>query len=485
MLNRRGLLQLAGLAAAGSVLPACDSDEDARLSAAASSGATARPELPQPQVLESKGGRLALTLTATPGVLIAGRRTSALGFNGTSPGPTLMVRPGDELAIRLVNRLSEPTNLHTHGLRVSPSGSGDNPFLRVDPGEHFDYSIRIPTDHPPGTHWYHPHLHHHVADQLFAGLMGAIVVTADGEPLLGQERLLVLSDITLDAAGGVVGVGAMERARGREGALLLLNGADRPDITVPVGSTQRWRIVNTCVSRIVELRLDGQQMTQVALDGAYLPEPVSRQRLRLAPGNRVDVVLQPGTPGRFDLIADTVDRGGMGMMRGGATAPRVLATVVCEGSGSGARSDVALPRALPAEQEPGGTVTARRRIDLQMSMGRGMGQGMGMSFAIDGRQFDPDRDDQTTALGAVEEWTITNASPMVHPFHLHAWPFWVLESSDGSASAGVAQDVVEVPARGWVRLRIAFTGVSGRSVYHCHILDHEDLGMMATVNVRK
>jgi FtsP/CotA-like multicopper oxidase with cupredoxin domain len=97
---------------------------------------------------------------------------------------------------------------------------------------------------------------------------------------------------------------------------------------------------------------------------------------------------------------------------------------------------------------------------------------------------DPARDDQTTSLGAIEEWTIENPGPMLHPFHLHAWPFTVLESSDGTEPAGVPQDVVEVPARGWVRLRIPFTGVTGRSVYHCHILDHEDLGMMATINVR-
>ena len=117
-----------------------------------------------------------------------------------------------------------------------------------------------------------------------------------------------------------------------------------------------------------------------------------------------------------------------------------------------------------------------------MSMG-GPG-GEGASFTIDRRTFDPQRDDQIVRLGAIEEWTITNITPLVHPFHLHVWPFTVVAISDNTPLPGVPQDVVLIPARGWVRLRIPFTTFAGRSLYHCHILDHEDLGMMATVNVQ-
>ena len=107
-----------------------------------------------------------------------------------------------------------------------------------------------------------------------------------------------------------------------------------------------------------------------------------------------------------------------------------------------------------------------------------------MSFTIDGRTFDTGRDDQAVQLDTIEEWTVANDSPMHHPFHLHAWPFHVLAASPGTPPTGVRQDVVLIPARGWVRLRIPFTDYPGRSVYHCDILDHEDLGMMATVNVQ-
>jgi FtsP/CotA-like multicopper oxidase with cupredoxin domain len=118
-----------------------------------------------------------------------------------------------------------------------------------------------------------------------------------------------------------------------------------------------------------------------------------------------------------------------------------------------------------------------------MGMGNmGMG-GMGMSFTIDGRTFDERRDDQTVRLGSTEDWIITNTSPMDHPFHLHVWRFQVLADSTATPPTSTLQDVVVIPARGWVRLRIPFTDYPGRSVYHCHTVDHEDAGMMGTVTV--
>lgn len=439
-------------------------------------------ELRQPQVLDSRAGRLQVELTAAAGVRLAGRDTRGLGYNTTAPGPTLRVRPGDELAVRLTNRLDEPTNLHTHGLRVSPEANSDNPFLRVDPGTSFDYLYRIPPDHPAGTYWYHPHHHGMVADQIFGGLAGALLVAPPGPdpdlPVI-EDRVLLVTDTTLDGDGGLVEVSAMDRAMGRHGELVLVNGQHQPTIPAAPGAMQRWRLVNGCVSRVMPIRLDGHQLVLVAQDGTFLPAPVAADRVTLAPGNRADVIVRPTGTGRYPLIAEAVDRGGMGDMLGGGTAssgPVTLAIMVTAGAPVTAPP---LPTALPAETPAVGPVTTRREIAFQMGMGMG-----GMAFTIDGRAFDPDRDDQTVTLGATEEWTITNPGPLAHPFHLHVWPFTVLECSDATPPTGVPQDVVLVPARGWVRLRIPFTTYSGRSVYHCHILDHEDAGMMATVNVR-
>ena len=444
--------------------------------------ATTGAELTQPLLFDSRDGRLEVALTAAPGARIAGRDTSALGYNGTSPGPTLRVRPGDELAVRLTNGLDQPTNLHTHGLRVSPQGNSDNPFITIDPGASFDYLYRISPDHPAGTNWYHAHHHGTVADQIFGGLVGALLVEGGPDLSVAVDRVLLVSDTTLDAGGRIIGAGAMDRAMGRQGELVLVNGQHQPTVPATPDAAQRWRLINTCTSRVLDIRLAGHELLQIAHDGTFLPVPASRDRVVLAPGNRADVVVRPTGAGSYALTAEPVDRGGMGDMLGGATTtsdPVILATMVTAGASA---PSPPLPAALPAETPPSAPGTVQRQIAFQMGMG-GMGSG-GMAFIIDGRVFDGARDDQTIALGATEEWTVTNDSPLAHPFHLHVWPFTVLAISDGTPPVGVPQDVVLIPARGWVRLRIPFTGYAGRSVYHCHILDHEDAGMMATVNVR-
>ncbi|MQA13970.1 MAG: multicopper oxidase domain-containing protein [Pseudonocardiaceae bacterium] len=432
--------------------------------------------LRDPEVLGSRGGRLHVELTAAAGVRLAGRDTAALGFNGTSPGPTLRVRPGDELSVRLTNRLKQPTNLHTHGLRVSPQGNGDNPFLRIEPGTSFDYLLRIPPGHPAGTFWYHPHHHGMVADQLFGGLAGMLLVDGGPDLPVDRDRVLLVTDTTMDAGGGVAQPGRMDRMRGRQGELVLVNGQHQPSISAAPGTAQRWRIVNGCVSRMLPLRLTGHALDLVALDGAFLPAPASRDRVALAPGNRADVVVRPTAAGRFELVSEASDRGSTGVGGDVRSEPVVLATLLSAGP---AAPVAPLPAALPAEN-PGSATEAQRQVAFTMGMGMG-----GMTFGIDGRAFDPERDDHSVLFGTTEEWTVTSSTPMAHPFHLHVWPFVVLATSDGAPLSGTPQDVVLVPPRGWVRLRIPFTAHTGRSVFHCHILDHEDAGMMATIQVRR
>ena len=134
-------------------------------------------EFSQPEYLTSSDGELAIELVAGSGARsIGGRTVTTLEYNGSLPGPTIAVRAGDRLRINLRNDLTEPTNLHVHGLHVSPEGRGDNVLRSVAPGESFEYEYEIPADHPPGVYWYHPHVHGSVADQVFGGLYGAIVV---------------------------------------------------------------------------------------------------------------------------------------------------------------------------------------------------------------------------------------------------------------------------------------------------------------------
>jgi FtsP/CotA-like multicopper oxidase with cupredoxin domain len=221
-----------------------------------------------------------------------------LAYNGTVPGPTLRLRPGDVLQVRLVNRLDAATNLHTHGLHVSPQGNGDNPFLRIEPGQSFDYEFALPPDHHPGTYWYHPHLHGLVADQLQAGLYGAIVIEDDLPAT--RERLLIVSDISLRGDGAVRPASPPEMVMGREGDLVMVNGQLRPQLAARPGERERWRVVNACTSRFLRLALPGQQLHLLAVDSGYLARPAAVEEVLLAPGNRADLLVT-AEPGASEL----------------------------------------------------------------------------------------------------------------------------------------------------------------------------------------
>ncbi|MDI3210779.1 multicopper oxidase family protein [Arthrobacter sp. AL12] len=451
-------------------------------------------ELRGPAELRSADGLLQLTLDAAPGgVELGGRRASALCYNGTVPGPTLRLRPGDELSVRLENGLTAPTNLHLHGMHVSPEADADNVFRTVLPGQGFDYRYRLPPDHPPGVYWYHPHHHGMVADQIFAGLFGAIIVEDPEAIPVSTERVLLVSDTTLDSAGNIAAVSPMERMAGREGELLLLNGQSNPLLTSAPGARERWRIINTCVARYARLRLDGQQLQLLGMDSGRSPEPETVDELLLAPGNRADLLVTAAA-GEAVLQALRYDRGAMpGMMgrgpvrAGGASA---LATFRVIGS-TAIPTDAVTPGAAtsrPAQEDlRTAAVAARRQLVLSMGAGlRGGGGGMGgmMRFTINGREYSEARTDTTVTAGTVEEWALVNTSPMDHPFHLHVWPMQLIDDNGRAAGSVVMRDVVNVPANGRATVRIAFRDFSGRSVYHCHILDHEDLGMMGVIEVR-
>ncbi|MEO5992513.1 MAG: multicopper oxidase family protein [Arthrobacter sp.] len=444
------------------------------------------PGLRIPPELRSTAGKLQLTLEAAHGqVELGGRPASALCYNGTSPGPTLRLRPGDELTIRLVNGLDEATNLHVHGLHVSPQANGDNVFLAVGPGEAFDYSYRLPPDHPPGVYWYHPHHHGTVAGQIFAGLFGAIIVEDSGTIPVSADRVLLVSDTTLDSAGSVAAVSQPERMAGREGELLLLNGQRNPLLTARPGERERWRIINACAARFLRLRLDGQRLDLIGMDSGRSPVPGRVEELLLAPGNRADLLVT-ATAGDTVLQALPYNRGSMpGMMRQGPLTGRgPAALAVFRVSGESADAPAAVPPRPAPEDLRTATVTARRQLLLAMGMGMGQGRPSGMmGFSINGREFSGSRTDTVVPAGSVEEWTLVNTSPMDHPFHLHVWPMQLIEDNGQAVEGVIMRDVVNVRANGRATVRIAFRDFSGRSVYHCHILDHEDLGMMGVIEV--
>lgn len=481
-LSRRQALVLGGLGTAGIIV----GGTGLFLSATSGFVSATAEDFVEPATLKSVDGALQLTLTSAEGqVQIAGRQATALSYNGGIPGPTWIVRPGDTVKVSVENQLSEPTNLHVHGLHVSPSGNSDNVLVSIEPGASFDYEYQLPEDHPPGVYWYHPHHHGNVAEQVFGGLYGAIIVEDLADIPVSRERVLVISDISLDASGRIPASSEMDTVVGREGNLILVNGQVLPHMTAQPGERERWRIVNACTSRYLRLRLDGQQLQLLGIDSGRFAKPRDVTEIVLAPGNRADLLVT--------TVSDTstlqtlpVDRGSaMGMMGGarGSSTSADLATLVVSGTPAAALAGVPTqprPRDLRAS-----AVDGRRELIFAMGMG-GMGMGGGgsmTSFTVDGKEFDSTRIDTVVEGGSVEEWTLTNTSPMDHPVHLHVWPMQIVEQDGAAVKEILWQDVVNVPSNSSVRVRIPFENFTGTTVYHCHILDHEDLGMMGIINV--
>ena len=474
---------------AGVWLTACSGDADPDLGDPVTPTGTPFVE---PEILTSERGLLEVTLRAAPTEVPWRDATRyAYTYNGSTPGPTLRVRPGDRLVVHLENRLGDDTNLHTHGLHVSPEGDADNIFIRVPPGQSRTYTYDIPQDHRSGLFWYHPHTHGTVARQVAAGLAGAIVVVDDVDDLpeiaSSSERLWVLSDPPIGAGPDILETGAMDAMAGRSGDELLVNGRDRRDLVVDAGTLERWRIVNASASRYYRLAVDDQPLHRIASDGGRLSAPERVGELLLAPGERTELLVAPTEPGTYAVRALPYDRGSPGMgggmmgdrMMGGddatSTDEAVIATMTVRGRSQAAPLPTSL---LEVDALAAPAATASRVLELGEQMGSMTGGAM-MSFTIDGRTFDADRTDISVPLDTVEAWEIRNPTHMDHPIHLHVWPFLVIDAPPGTGW----KDTINVPAGESVSILVPFTSIKGRTVFHCHILDHEDLGMMATIEV--
>src|SRR5215204_6964767 len=241
--------------------------------------------LTEPPVLRSADGRLDVTLEAQFGpATMGGRAVTTYTFNGHAPGPTLRMLPGDSLGVTLTNQMDQPTNLHTHGLHVSPSGNSDNVFVHLMPGETFAYEYAIPQDgtsglYTPGFYWYHPHMHGNSTGQVEGGMAGALVVEGKLDALPGirdlPERLLVLQATQFDADGAAITSPEIDEIA------IFVNGQSQPTLAIAPGETQRWRILNASSFMFVNLALDGHQLHQIASDANPLREVWSRDQILL------------------------------------------------------------------------------------------------------------------------------------------------------------------------------------------------------------
>jgi FtsP/CotA-like multicopper oxidase with cupredoxin domain len=316
---------------------------------------------------------------------------------------------------------------------------------------------------------------------VFGGLYGAIVVDDAAQLAASSERILIVSDLTFDASGTLATASPMDRMRGREGTTMLVNGQRDATMSAHPGDRERWRIVNACSSRYLELRLDGQSLQLVGMDSGRFGSPREVDSVTVLPGGRAEVLVTM-TEGTSMLQAVPVDRGSpAGMMGGDSPSASAISLATLTVSGASTTASAVLPSSAPRDLRSAG-IDGTRTLTLAMG-GMRMGGSM-LRATIDGRSFDAARVDQSVDAGTIEEWTIVNTSPMDHPFHLHVWPMQVIEVGGQAIETPTWRDVVNVPARSSSRVRIAFDRFTGTTVYHCHILDHEDSGMMGVISVR-
>src|SRR5258706_12131415 len=273
-------------------------------------GQAAAETFREPPVVASRAGVLQVSLTATPStVAVAGRRAMLMAYDGRYIPPTLRVHPSDTIRLRLANMLTEPTNLHTHGLTVSPRGNSDNVLLNVAPGQTQDYEIRLPTNHPSGLFWYHPHPHGFSDEQTRNGMSGALIVDGllDSFPTLRHlpERLLLLKDLQVQNEHVLLThIGA--------NTIRTINGIVNPLIVLRSGETELWRIGNVGGDLYYLLTLDGHHFQVVARDGNRRAHLTTTDTLRLSPGARVEVLVTAGAPGVHVLRTGDIDTGPAG-----------------------------------------------------------------------------------------------------------------------------------------------------------------------------
>lgn len=438
-------------------------------------------ELQQPPEIVSRDGVLTASLTAAAGTAtINGSQVASTSlYNGVYPSETWRVRPGDVFRVDLTNELETFTNLHWHGLHVTPNGNSDNVFLRVDPGDTLAYEVALPDDHHSGAYWFHPHFHTTVDQQVYGGLGGMILIDGGWLDLPGiqaaTEKVMVLKEVVV-SNGGI----QPESGGVTSNELWTINGQVNPQISVAPGERQLWRVGNLGNDSFFRLALDGHDMQIVAIDGVGVPTIQTVSEFTLPPAGRVEFLVEPNEAGTFAFKTLEVNEGFESF------GERTLATMVVAGEAVTGLPDV------PAEINPTLVDLRDAEPDVYRQLvfdsdslvtAEGDFESTG-TWVICDLSFDGARVDVRAKLGDLEEWQLINNDTEDHPFHIHQNDFQV------TAINGVAQDFVghrdtfTIPRGGSITIRQRYTDFIGKWVFHCHILFHEDHGMMGTIEVR-
>ncbi len=435
--------------------------------------------LPIPPLLENETqeeGKAEFTLNVQHGKteFLEGYEADTLGYNGDYLGPVIQVKRGDDVKINVKNELDEATTVHWHGLEVIGEMDG-GPHQGIDPNDSWTPEFTI--DQPAATLWYHPHSLGKTGEQVYKGLAGLFYIEDEFSEALDIPKEYGINDIPLVVQdkrftedGQIPYRLTMpDRMNGFKGDTVLMNGAIHPQLNVK-NEVIRLRILNGSNARSYDFNFeDGTEFYQIASDGGFLEESVPMNHLVLAPAERAEILVDLSDYKQGDELHFK-------------DANHELMTLYIADEGEGSSE---IPEEL-AEIEHYKEEDVVRSREFVMS-------GMGPMVTINGKQMDMDRIDEYVNTGELEEWIVTNDSgsnPMgggmmggmastPHPFHVHATQFQVIERNGEEPAPNESgwKDTVMIHEDENVRLLVKFEK-EGLFMYHCHILEHEDAGMM-------
>lgn len=437
---------------------------------------------PGPPILENESRlphTVEVTIVAEPVKLtiIPGTTSAAYAYNGRVPGPMLQAYEGDKVIVHFINKLPEPSTIHWHGLHI-PNKSDGSPYYPVAPGKRFDYVFTLAKG-SAGTYWYHPHPDHSTGRQIGKGLFGSFVVRAHDDPLPASivDKVIVLSDNrfkpdgTIDFADPASPQGGIDFENGRECVHIFVNGEMDPTLTIRSGEVQRWRIINASAARVFRLAIPGQTMIHVGSDGGLFEHPVEVKEILVANSERVEVLVRgTGAPGSTTVLQTLpYDRYAPNTRPADWDKTRDLAKL--QYTDEAPVEPISIPatlRKIPVLD----TLLAKRTRVFALQQG-----------FINGKLHDMNRIDERVKLGDTEIWKIENLVGMDHPFHLHGFQFQVIDRDGVPEAQRTWKDTINVPKHSVARIIVRFADFPGKWMYHCHILDHEDHGMMGVLLV--
>ena len=407
-----------------------------------------------------------------------GQSVEAWTYNGGVPGPLIRVRVGDRLIAHFTNRLPQPTTVHWHGLRVpiQMDGVPGHSQPEVQTGESFTYDFIVPD---AGLFWYHPHVMS--AAQVGFGLYGALLVEDPAEQVgVADQLVLVLSDMSLEADGTLEAPdagGSIGTVFGREGSHVLVNGRTHSTLVARAGAPQRWRVVNTAKSRYFNLDLGGSLFRQIGGDGGLQEYAVESDTVVLAPGERADlIVMLRADPGAELILRSVLYYRGFGTVEGRFPYDDLITVAMADLPPYSGTPLPEVRRSIEALPTSGATA-----VDLQLTLIQAVDSPP--EYQISGPLFSQKDKILRARLGETQIWTVTNKSSWSHPLHLHGFFFQVLDEKGAPVRPMAWKDTVNIPFDQTLRLVVRFDDRAGSWMFHCHILDHADGGLMGMVEV--